>query len=78
MKLKKGDFIETKSVLISKSKSIYKEGIKGYIVKPVRKNEKYVWIRPTNDEFLKHLAFEGHPTGVLPENIIKVNGKEQI
>ena len=76
MKLKKGDFIETKDTLISISKNLYKEGIKGYIVKPVYASQQYVWIKPTNDDFLRAYALEGHPTGVLKENIIKVNGKE--
>lgn len=78
MKLKKGDFIETKKVLVSRSKNLYKEGIKGYIVKPVKSSDRYVWIKPTNDDFLRTYALIGHPTGVLKENIIKINGKEVI
>lgn len=60
--MKKGDFIEEMF-------------LKGRISKPVRKNEKYVWIIPTNDDFLREVALMGHPIGILKTNIIKVNGK---
>lgn len=76
MKLKKGDYVETKDVLVSKSKNLYKEGIKGYICKPVRSSENYVWILPTNDEVLRVYALRGCPTGIRREDIIKVNGRQ--
>ena len=76
MKLKRGDFVETKDVLVSKSKNLYKEGIKGFICKPVRSSEEYVWILPTNDECLREYALAGYPTGILRKDIIKVNGRQ--
>ncbi len=66
--MKKGDYIEEKP-------NKWKDGLKGRIVKPVRKNDKYVWIIPDNDDFLRNLALCGHPVGILKEFIIKVNGK---
>ena len=67
--MKKGDFIEEKP-------NKWKEGLKGRIVRPVKKDCEYVWISPINDNFLRSLALDGHPIGIRKENIIKINGKE--
>ena len=77
IKLKKGGFIETKPSLVSKSKNIWKEGLRGYIEKPVRREAKIVCITPTNDTFLFKLAVhDGMYTKIHIEDIIAVNGKE--
>ena len=67
--MKLGDIVEEKGC------KFRKQGLIGRIVKPVKRDDSYVWIIPRNDDFLKTLAVNGHPIGILKSNIIKVNGK---
>lgn len=76
--LKKGDYIETRPLLVSARRNEWKEGIKGYIAKPIKRFDKYIWIAPVNDAFLYELSLEGTYTGILKNKITAVNGKEVV
>ena len=77
MKLHKGDIIETKLFLVSVSKNLWHNSI-GKICRPVKANDKYVWIIPYENGLLRILALEGHPIGIPKTDIVKVNGKRVV